>query len=200
MSNAHPKGPAIRRMLSPSAYPPNPNTVAQTIPPAALKGKNRKGDKPFAPASTAASARNKAMKRPKKTIVVWVEKARGENAMMPLALFGSSSFIGLTLLTLLLYGALGVLVVLVPYVLIEAAAYSGTAAGAALLPFAVVLALVSPLLGRLSGRIGARVPLSVGSLTTRAVGVNPTFTSPTEIAVSKRGGQTWTTHPASSHW
>jgi hypothetical protein len=116
------------------------------------------------------------------------------------ALFGSSSFIGLTLLTLLLYGALGVLVVLVPYVLIEAAAYSGTAAGAALLPFAVVLALVSPLLGRLSGRIGARVPLSVGSLTTRAVGVNPTFTSPTEIAVSKRGGQTWTTHPASSHW
>jgi hypothetical protein len=35
----------------------------------------------------------------------------------------------------------------------------------------------------------------------RAVGVNPTFTSPTDIAVSKRGGgQIWTTHPASSHW
>ena len=95
---------------------------------------------------------------------VWVEKARGENAMMPLALFGSSSFIGLTLLTLLLYGALGVLVVLIPYVLIEAGAYSGTAAGAALLPFAGVLALVSPLLGSLSGRIGARAPLSIGSL------------------------------------
>jgi EmrB/QacA subfamily drug resistance transporter len=95
---------------------------------------------------------------------LWVEKARGENAMIPLALFGSSSFIGLTLLTLLLYGALGVLVVLIPYVLIEAAGYSGTAAGAALLPFAVVLALVSPLLGGLSGRIGARAPLSVGSL------------------------------------
>jgi hypothetical protein len=70
----------------------------------------------------------------------------------------------LTLLTLLLYGALGVLIVLIPYILIEAAAYSGTAAGAALLPFAVVLALVSPLLGGLSGRIGARAPLSVGSL------------------------------------
>jgi predicted MFS family arabinose efflux permease len=54
--------------------------------------------------------------------------------------------------------------VLIPYVLIEGAAYSGTAAGAALLPFAVVLALVSPLLGGLSGRIGARAPLSVGSL------------------------------------
>ena len=51
--------------------------------------------------------------------------------MMPLALFASSSFIGLTLLTLLLYGALGVLIVLIPYILIEAAGYSGTAAGAA---------------------------------------------------------------------
>jgi predicted MFS family arabinose efflux permease len=95
---------------------------------------------------------------------VWVEKTCGENAMMPLALFGSSRFIGLTLLTLLLYGALGVLIVLIPYVLIQAADYSGTAAGAALLPFAGVLAVVSPLLGRLSGRIGARAPLSVGPL------------------------------------
>jgi predicted MFS family arabinose efflux permease len=83
---------------------------------------------------------------------------------MPLGLFGSSSFIGLTLLTFLLYGALGGLIVLVPYVLIQAAGYSGTAAGAALLPFAVVLALASPLTGGLSGRIGARVPLAVGSL------------------------------------
>jgi EmrB/QacA subfamily drug resistance transporter len=95
---------------------------------------------------------------------IWVEESRGDDAMMPLALFGSSSFIGLTLLTFLLYGALGGLLVLVPYVLIQAAAYSGTAAGAALLPFAAVMALVSPLMGRLSGRIGARLPLSAGTL------------------------------------
>jgi hypothetical protein len=36
---------------------------------------------------------------------IWVEKARGENAMM--GLFGSSSFIGLTLLALLLIGRTG---------------------------------------------------------------------------------------------
>lgn len=96
--------------------------------------------------------------------LLWIEKRRGDDAMMPLALFASSNFIGLTLLTLLLYGALGGLVVLIPYVLIRAAAYSGTAAGAALLPFAVILALASPLLGGLSGRIGARIPLAVGSL------------------------------------
>ena len=95
---------------------------------------------------------------------VGVEKARGENAMMPLALFGSASFVGLTLLTLLLYGALGALIVLIPYVLIQEAAYSGTQAGAALLPFALALALLSPIMGSLAGRIGARAPLSIGPL------------------------------------
>jgi EmrB/QacA subfamily drug resistance transporter len=99
---------------------------------------------------------------------VWLEKIRGEDAMMPLGLFGSSSFIGLTLVTLLLYGALGGLIVLLPYVLIRAAAYSSTASGAALLPFAVVLALSSPLMGGLAGRIGSRAPLSVGALTVAA--------------------------------
>ena len=48
--------------------------------------------------------------------------------------------------------------------LIRAAEYSGTAAGATLLPFAVVLTLTSPLMGSLAGRIGSRVPLAVGSL------------------------------------
>src|SRR5665213_2179893 len=52
---------------------------------------------------------------------VAVEKHRGEGAMMPLALFASASFVGLTLLTLLLYGALGGLLVLIPYVLIQSA-------------------------------------------------------------------------------
>lgn len=95
---------------------------------------------------------------------VAVEKQRGERAMMPLAMFGSSSFIGLTALTLLLYGALGALMVLVPYVLITAGSYSGTQAGTALVPFAIVLALISPVMGRLAGRIGARLPLTIGPL------------------------------------
>jgi EmrB/QacA subfamily drug resistance transporter len=93
-----------------------------------------------------------------------VEWSKGEVAMMPLTLFGSSSFIGLTLLTLFLYGALVALLVLLPYVLIQAAGYSGAEAGAALLPFAVVLALASPLMGGVAGRLGARAPLSIGPL------------------------------------
>jgi EmrB/QacA subfamily drug resistance transporter len=95
---------------------------------------------------------------------VAVERRRGERAMMPLALFVSRAFTGLTLLTLLLYGALGVLFVLVPYFLIEAAGYSATAAGAALLPLPLILAVTSPYLGAMAARVGSRLPLTVGPL------------------------------------
>ena len=93
-----------------------------------------------------------------------VEASRHEKAMMPLALFRSSSFVGLTLLTFLLYGALGALLVLVPYLLIQVGGYSATEAGAALLPFAAVMALASTAFGTIAGRIGPRVPLFIGAL------------------------------------
>ncbi len=97
-------------------------------------------------------------------VFVAVEQRRGERAMMPLALFASRGFIGLTLLTLFLYGALGAVFVLIPYVLIETAQYSATAAGAALLPLPVVLSVMSPGMGGVAGRIGSRWPLTIGPL------------------------------------
>lgn len=96
-------------------------------------------------------------------LFAFVETRRGDHAMMPVALFASRTFVGLTLLTLLLYGALGGLFVLVPYVLITVGGYSSTAAGAALLPFPLVLSVTSPLMGGLAGRIGPRLPLAMGS-------------------------------------
>ena len=87
---------------------------------------------------------------------LWVENRKGDQAMMPLGLFASRGFVGLTLLTLMLYGALAGLLVLVPYVLMQEAEYSGLAAGAALLPFPLVIAATSPMIGALSGRIGAK--------------------------------------------
>jgi EmrB/QacA subfamily drug resistance transporter len=93
-----------------------------------------------------------------------VERRMGEYAMTPLTLFGSTTFIGLTLLTLLLYGALGGLLVLLPFLLIQAAGYSSTEAGAALLPLPLILAILSPAMGALAGRIGPRLPLAVGPL------------------------------------
>ena len=82
--------------------------------------------------------------------------------MMPLAMFGSATFTGLTLLTLLVYGALGGLFVLLPFVLIQAGGYSASLAGAALLPLPLLLALLSPLAGSLAGRLGPRLPLTIG--------------------------------------
>jgi predicted MFS family arabinose efflux permease len=99
---------------------------------------------------------------------VLVEHRRGDRAMMPLALFASAPFVGLTLLTLLLYGALGAVFVLAPYLLIELSGYSGTAAGAALLPLPLVIALASPEAGRLAARIGPRAPLTLGALVVAA--------------------------------
>jgi len=97
-------------------------------------------------------------------IFVGLERRRGERAMMPVVLFASRDFIGLSLLTLFLYGALGAVFVLVPYLMIDAAHYSATAAGAALLPLPLVLAAASPSLGALAGRIGSRLPLTIGPL------------------------------------
>ena len=88
--------------------------------------------------------------------------------MMPLALFGSPTFVGLTLLTLFLYAALGGLLVVLPYVLITSLNYSATQAAAALLPLALVISLVSPVAGSVAARIGARPVLIASPLVVAA--------------------------------
>lgn len=95
-------------------------------------------------------------------LFVLVEHRRGDRAMMPLALFGTRSFAGLSILTLLLYGALGGLFVLIPFMLIEAGGYSAVRAGAALLPLPLLLAGASRFMGLVAARIGPRWPLTVG--------------------------------------
>lgn len=55
-----------------------------------------------------------------------------------------------------------------PYVLIKSAGFSATAAGAALLPLPLMLTVTSPMAGALAGRIGARLPLTVGPLVVAA--------------------------------
>jgi predicted MFS family arabinose efflux permease len=95
---------------------------------------------------------------------VAVERRRGAEAMMPLALFDSRTFVGVTLLTLFLYGALNGLVVLLPYLLIRIAHYPAPAAGAALLPLPIVMGVGSRTVGRLAERTGPRLPLTIGPL------------------------------------
>lgn len=93
------------------------------------------------------------------------EKQRGDQAMMPLALFGTRASVGLTVYTFLLYGALGGLLVLLPYVL-QQGGYSPLRAGLALLPFPVLVGTCSRLVGRYAARIGPRWPLTLGPFVT----------------------------------
>jgi EmrB/QacA subfamily drug resistance transporter len=86
--------------------------------------------------------------------------------MMPLELFRSRTFSGINALTLLLYGALGGAFFLLPFLLIQARGYTALAAGAAYLPFTLVLAALSRWGGGLIDRFGARGPLLVGPAVT----------------------------------
>ena len=106
-------------------------------------------------------------------LFVIVEIRRGDRALVPMNLFSAPTVVGLNLVTLLLYGALGALLVLMPYVLIEALRYSAAQAAAALLPLPIVMALVSPLAGSLAERVGPRTPIAVGSI---AVGLGMVLT------------------------
>ena len=97
-------------------------------------------------------------------IFLWQESRLADRALMPFSMFSSSSFVGLTLLTFFLYGSLGGLLVLLPFLLIQIHHWSAVAAGAALLPVPVLIGIGSRLMGRVAARIGGRMPLSCGSL------------------------------------
>ena len=94
-------------------------------------------------------------------IFVWHE-ARAPAPMMPLGLFRSATFSGVNALTLLLYGALGGAMFLLPFALISVHGYSATMAGAVFLPFTAIMAVLSRWSGGLLDRFGARLPLVVG--------------------------------------
>lgn len=93
-----------------------------------------------------------------------VAENREKSPMMPLHLFKSRTFSLANLLTLLLYGALGIVMFLVPLLLIQVGGYSATAAGAAFLPLPIIMFALSRWSGGLVARTGPRLPLTVGPL------------------------------------
>jgi EmrB/QacA subfamily drug resistance transporter len=89
-------------------------------------------------------------------------EVRVRNPMLPLALFRSRDFTGANLLTLLLYSALGGTLFFLPLNLIQVQGYTATAAGAALLPFILIMFFLSRWSGGLVERYGGKFPLIFG--------------------------------------
>ena len=119
-----------------------------------------------------------------------VELRLGERAMLPLGMFASRAFLGLTSVTFLIYAALSGLFLLLPYVLIEGG-YTPLQAGLALLPFPFIVALGSRPLGQLASRYGARWPLAAGSLVSSAGYALMTWVDPA-------GSYLWTIVPGNA--
>jgi EmrB/QacA subfamily drug resistance transporter len=82
--------------------------------------------------------------------------------LLPLRLFRVRNFSGANLLTLMLYAALGALMFFLPLNLIQVQGYTATAAGAALMPFILIMFALSGWAGGLADRYGARRPLVIG--------------------------------------
>ncbi len=97
-----------------------------------------------------------------------IVQSYSEHPMMPLKLFKSSTFSGGNLLTLFVYAALGGAMFFLPLNLIQIQGYSELYAGLAMLPIIILIAGISPLIGKFADRKGVRTPLIIGPIITSA--------------------------------
>jgi EmrB/QacA subfamily drug resistance transporter len=100
-------------------------------------------------------------------VFVTVER-RSPHPLVPPQLFADRSFTGANVATLLVYGALGVVFLLLVLQLQVVAGFSPLVAGTALLPLTAIMLVFSARAGALAQRIGPRLPMTVGPLVSAA--------------------------------
>jgi EmrB/QacA subfamily drug resistance transporter len=93
-----------------------------------------------------------------------VFERRHHDALVPMHLFASRTFSVANVLTLLVYGALGVMTFFLVLQLQVVTGWSPLAAGLATLPLTLVMLALSSRAGALAARVGPRIPLTVGPL------------------------------------
>ena len=102
------------------------------------------------------------------TAAFLLREARARQPMMPLALFRARNFAWGNAATLLVYAGLSLVSFLSGIYLQQGAGLTATAAGLALLPVVLMMALLSARIGALAGRLGPRLFMTVGPLTMAA--------------------------------
>lgn len=99
-------------------------------------------------------------------LFLWVER-RSDHPMIPFSLFTRSrTFSGTNLLTFFLYAALRFAPFFFVLNLQQAQGYPAEIAGLAFLPFSILLTILSRIAGGWSDRVGARLPLMLGTAIT----------------------------------
>ena len=93
-----------------------------------------------------------------------VIERRTRHPLVPLAIFRSRTFSGTNVVTLLLYGALGVVFFLLGWCCRARSGYTPLQAGAATMPVTLAMLALSARAGALAQRIGPRIPMTVGPL------------------------------------
>ncbi|MFG1944313.1 MFS transporter [Nonomuraea sp. NPDC048826] len=95
---------------------------------------------------------------------VALEWRRSPDALVPVGLFADRVFTAVNVVTLVMYGAMGVVFFLLAVQLQVVSGFSPVAAASAMLPVTVLMLLLSPRAGELAKRYGPRWPMTGGIL------------------------------------
>lgn len=98
------------------------------------------------------------------SIALYFYEPRRDHPMVPLDLFANRWFVAANVITLLVYGGMGVVFFLLSIQLQVTSGWSALEAGTALVPVTILMLALSSRAGDLARRIGPRWPLTIGPI------------------------------------